>query len=249
MAVNPHRKGGPDIPVADGGTGASAGVAALTNLGGLSTGDHASIDHTGIPGAGVSTKQGLFLPKGFPYITIMPRTNDATLSVIQGSHNPLVTSTSGTPSHSGMTGPFGIFARISTNAADNVSWTADDFDPPTSALGRAIFKCSGSASVSGSIDLRFGPASFAFSSASLNWRATGVTGGPFDTGVTAATVRYLVIEYTSSTVVSMRIYDTTFAENFAQNYNVTPGSGAPRIFVDDTDATLDFYGGIYSVGV
>jgi hypothetical protein len=52
MAINPHRKGGPDVPVVDGGTGASDGNAALTNLGGLSSATHATTDHTGIPGVG-----------------------------------------------------------------------------------------------------------------------------------------------------------------------------------------------------
>ena len=50
MAINPHRRGGPDIPVTDGGTGASAAAAALANLGGLDTAAHAAIDHTGVPG-------------------------------------------------------------------------------------------------------------------------------------------------------------------------------------------------------
>jgi hypothetical protein len=52
MPVNPHVKGGTDVPVTDGGTGASAGSGALTNLGGLSTASHAVLSHTGIPGVG-----------------------------------------------------------------------------------------------------------------------------------------------------------------------------------------------------
>ena len=52
MAINPHRKGGPDVPVTDGGTSASDAATALSNLGGLDTAAHASIDHSGIPGAG-----------------------------------------------------------------------------------------------------------------------------------------------------------------------------------------------------
>jgi hypothetical protein len=52
MPVNPHVKGGTDVPVADGGTGASAGAGALTNLGGLSTASHAALNHAGIPGVG-----------------------------------------------------------------------------------------------------------------------------------------------------------------------------------------------------
>ena len=41
-----HRKGGPDVPVLDGGTGASAAAAALSNLG------HGSANHDGISGVG-----------------------------------------------------------------------------------------------------------------------------------------------------------------------------------------------------
>jgi hypothetical protein len=52
MAINPHRKGGPDIPIVDGGTGASDGNTALTNMGGLSGATHAVTDHSSIPGVG-----------------------------------------------------------------------------------------------------------------------------------------------------------------------------------------------------
>lgn len=52
MPVNPHVKGGTDVPVTDGGTGASTGPNALTNLGGLSTATHAVLSHAGIPGVG-----------------------------------------------------------------------------------------------------------------------------------------------------------------------------------------------------
>jgi len=52
MPVNPHVKGGSDVPVTDGGTGASSGGAALTNLGGLSSSAHATVNHAGIPGVG-----------------------------------------------------------------------------------------------------------------------------------------------------------------------------------------------------
>lgn len=50
MAINPHRKGGSDVPVSDGGTGASSAGTALSNLGGLDSAAHAAIDHTGLPG-------------------------------------------------------------------------------------------------------------------------------------------------------------------------------------------------------
>jgi hypothetical protein len=52
MAINPHRKGGPDVPIVDGGTGASTGGAALTNLGGLDEAAHDALDHTGLMGVG-----------------------------------------------------------------------------------------------------------------------------------------------------------------------------------------------------
>jgi len=52
MPVNPHIKGGPDVPVVDGGTGASDAATGLTNLGGLDATAHLSINHAGIPGVG-----------------------------------------------------------------------------------------------------------------------------------------------------------------------------------------------------
>jgi len=53
MAINPHRKGGPDIPVLDGGTGASNAAAALSALGGIDNAAHALINHAGILGVPV----------------------------------------------------------------------------------------------------------------------------------------------------------------------------------------------------
>jgi hypothetical protein len=50
MAINPHRKGGTDVPVTDGGTGASDGGNALTNLGGLDETAHDALDHAGLTG-------------------------------------------------------------------------------------------------------------------------------------------------------------------------------------------------------
>lgn len=53
MAINPHKKGGPDIPVADGGTGASDDTNARTNLGvDLTVASHGTLDHAGVPGIG-----------------------------------------------------------------------------------------------------------------------------------------------------------------------------------------------------
>ena len=54
MAINPYRKGGPDVPVVDGGTGASDASTARTNIGAgdLTTAAHATVNHAGIPGVG-----------------------------------------------------------------------------------------------------------------------------------------------------------------------------------------------------
>jgi hypothetical protein len=61
MAINPHRRGGSDVPVVDGGTGASTGGAALTNLGGLDTSSHAVVDHSGITGVGATATESVTL--------------------------------------------------------------------------------------------------------------------------------------------------------------------------------------------
>jgi len=58
MAKSPYFKGGPTVPVDDGGTGAETALAGLAGLG------HATEDHAGIPGVGVSTIQDLWLPRG-----------------------------------------------------------------------------------------------------------------------------------------------------------------------------------------
>jgi len=61
MAINPHRKGGPDVPVVDGGTGASSGSAGLSNLGGLDAASHASTDHAGLMGVGATLTESVTL--------------------------------------------------------------------------------------------------------------------------------------------------------------------------------------------
>ena len=96
MAINPIKRGGPDIPVADGGTGASTGNAALTNLGGLSTAIHATTDHTGLPGVASGFTPSYFfgvadgLPsfnnqKRITYNTNVLKTGDITHSLVDGS--------------------------------------------------------------------------------------------------------------------------------------------------------------------
>jgi len=52
MPLNPHIKGGPDVPVPDGGTGASDAASALGNLGGIDETAHDILDHTGLMGVG-----------------------------------------------------------------------------------------------------------------------------------------------------------------------------------------------------
>lgn len=52
MPLNPHTKGGSDVPVTDGGTGSSTGSGALANLGGLDETAHDLLDHTGLTGVG-----------------------------------------------------------------------------------------------------------------------------------------------------------------------------------------------------
>jgi hypothetical protein len=52
MPVNPHVKGGTDVPVVDGGTGASTGSGGLSNLGGLDETAHDILDHAGLTGVG-----------------------------------------------------------------------------------------------------------------------------------------------------------------------------------------------------
>jgi hypothetical protein len=52
MPVNPHVKGGSDVPIGDGGTGASDAATGLSNLGGLDVASHGSTNHAGIPGVG-----------------------------------------------------------------------------------------------------------------------------------------------------------------------------------------------------
>ena len=61
MAINPHRRGGPDVPVVDGGTGAGDAATARSNLGAgdLTIAAHNSTDHTGFTGVGVLVQMGV----------------------------------------------------------------------------------------------------------------------------------------------------------------------------------------------
>jgi len=92
MAINPFRKGGDDtIPLSEGGTGATDAATALSNIGGIDTaahstlnhagipgvGDlttaaHSSLDHTGIPGASLSLRQRLLTPTGYQSSVWLP---------------------------------------------------------------------------------------------------------------------------------------------------------------------------------
>lgn len=73
MAINPHRKGGPDVPVVDGGTGASDGASALSNLGGLDVTSHGSVNHSGILGVGdlTTVAHGSLDHTGIPFVGVL----------------------------------------------------------------------------------------------------------------------------------------------------------------------------------
>jgi len=52
MPLNPHIKGGADVPILDGGTGASTASGARTNLDALNEAAHDLLDHSGLTGVG-----------------------------------------------------------------------------------------------------------------------------------------------------------------------------------------------------
>lgn len=84
MPVNPHLKGGADVPVTDGGTGASTGSGGLANLGGLDNAAHALINHAGLPGVGdLSTAaHGSLDHTGIPGVRLVDWTYVDTTSVV-----------------------------------------------------------------------------------------------------------------------------------------------------------------------
>jgi len=77
MAKTSYSRGGPTIPVDDGGTGAEAAGAARTNLGAgdLTQTAHDAQDHSSIPGAGLGRRRELMLPQGFGGGRLFPRTS------------------------------------------------------------------------------------------------------------------------------------------------------------------------------
>lgn len=82
MAINPHRKGGPDVPVTDGGTGASVAATALSNLGGIDTSAHALIDHTGLPGVGGGVSGVTVIEAGSTGVQIQSALNNAANRIV-----------------------------------------------------------------------------------------------------------------------------------------------------------------------
>lgn len=74
MARNSYRRGGSDVPVTDGGTGASSAGSARSNLGAgdLTTAAHGSLDHSAIPGTGLPARSDLILPRGFGFGQLLP---------------------------------------------------------------------------------------------------------------------------------------------------------------------------------
>lgn len=87
MAINPHRRGGPDVPVVDGGTGAGDAATARSNLGAgdLTTAAHGTTDHTGIDGVGkilqiayTSTGTDIQDTVGIPVDATIPQISEGT---------------------------------------------------------------------------------------------------------------------------------------------------------------------------
>ncbi|MGA0270488.1 MAG: hypothetical protein ACO3ME_09345 [Ilumatobacteraceae bacterium] len=52
MPLNPHTKGGGDVPISDGGTGAADAATVRSNLSALDETAHDALDHTGLTGIG-----------------------------------------------------------------------------------------------------------------------------------------------------------------------------------------------------
>jgi len=96
MAINPYRKGGADVPVADGGTGSSTASGGLANLDGLSPTDHDARDHTGIMGTEGKLIQQVFatpVTGSIVCTALLPRDN----TIPQSSERTLVISSTITP--------------------------------------------------------------------------------------------------------------------------------------------------------
>ncbi len=145
MPVNPHVKGGSDVPVTSGGTGASDASTGLSNLGGLDSSGHAVIDHAGIPGVGDLTAAA-HATTDHTGITGVPFDSQATIfSADLGSGSSLGAAT--TDFSFGFTSvlfavPF--IANHLPSGDDNVQITGVALNTPVAGTVRVSFTKSGS---------------------------------------------------------------------------------------------------------
>jgi len=123
MAINPFRKGGNDtIPVTEGGTGATSGAAALSNLGGLSSGAHAILNHSGIPGVGdlTSAAHAILNHSSVPGVPNLQSAHYRSTNVTNATINPGFTPLFGVFIHTTnynfieLMGSIGVFKGTST---------------------------------------------------------------------------------------------------------------------------------------
>ena len=84
MPVNPYIKGGSDVPIGDGGTGASVAATALSNLGGLDETAHDLLDHAGLTGVGDLTASAHSMIDHGSYTHSLLNVGGATAAVATG---------------------------------------------------------------------------------------------------------------------------------------------------------------------
>ena len=156
MAINPHRKGGPDVPVADGGTSASDAATARANIGAgdLDTPAHALIDHTGLPGISsggsltlIERKEFLVDTASYSFTGLDGNADEvyviqsSILHGVGGGNHQIYAKPNGLGLGGNFSGTFGEFNGFTiTTGALSVFWlsvTADAFpDWPTQTVAR-----------------------------------------------------------------------------------------------------------------